>query len=32
MRVKDNFFSRRVFKVGNEDHTRFWEDIWLDNT
>jgi hypothetical protein len=29
MGVKDDFFSRGSFKVGNGQNTRFWEDIWL---
>jgi hypothetical protein len=29
MRVKQDFFSRGVFKVGNGLATRFWEDTWL---
>jgi hypothetical protein len=32
MRVKDDFFSRGFFKVGNGSDTRFWEDIWLGDT
>jgi hypothetical protein len=27
--VKDDFFSRGFFKVGNGAKTRFWEDTWL---
>jgi hypothetical protein len=29
MGVKDEFFSRGSFKVGNGQYTRFWEDLWL---
>jgi hypothetical protein len=29
MGVKDDFFSRGYFKVGNGKKTRFWEDVWL---
>jgi hypothetical protein len=29
MRVKEDFFSRGSFKVGNGLTTRFWEDCWL---
>ena len=29
MRVKDDFFSRGSFVVGNGETTRFWEDTWL---
>jgi hypothetical protein len=29
MGVKDDFFSRGSFKVGNGQNMRFWEDIWL---
>jgi hypothetical protein len=29
MGVKDDFFSRGHFKVGNGKKTRFWEDVWL---
>jgi hypothetical protein len=27
MRVKDNFFTKVIFKVGDGKSTRFWEDI-----
>jgi hypothetical protein len=27
--VKDDFFSRGFFIVGNGAKTRFWEDTWL---
>ena len=29
MRMKDLFFRRIRFLVGNEMPTRFWEDTWL---
>jgi hypothetical protein len=29
MKVKDDFFSKASFEVGNGLDTRFWEDIWL---
>ena len=29
MRVKEDFFNRGAFKVGNGSSTRFWEDTWL---
>jgi hypothetical protein len=29
MNVKEEFFSRGSFVVGNGRNTRFWEDIWL---
>jgi hypothetical protein len=32
MEVKQEFFSRGVFKVGNGSNTRFWEDTWLGKT
>jgi hypothetical protein len=32
MEVKQEFFSRGFFKVGNGSSTRFWEDIWLGKT
>jgi hypothetical protein len=32
MGVKDDFFSRGFFKVGNGVNTRFWEDTWLGKT
>jgi hypothetical protein len=32
MRVKDIFFSRGKFKVGNGSDTRYWEDVWLGET
>jgi hypothetical protein len=31
MKVKDKFFSRGSFDVGNGEDTRFWEDAWLGN-
>lgn len=32
MEVKQEFFAREFFKVGNGLNTLFWEDIWLGNT
>jgi hypothetical protein len=32
MEVKDEFFSRGSFTVGNGLKTRFWEDTWLGDT
>ena len=32
MRVKEDFFSRGSFRVGNGETTRFWEDTWLGKT
>ena len=29
MEVKDEFFERGSFKIGNGEKTRFWEDKWL---
>ena len=29
MKVKDEFFNRGSFTVGNGENTRFWEDTWL---
>ena len=29
LRVKDQFFNRGRFQIGNGKSTRFWEDIWL---
>jgi hypothetical protein len=29
MNVKEDFCSRRNFKIGNGENTRFWEDTWL---
>jgi hypothetical protein len=31
MRVKEDFFSRGSFALGNGESTRFWEDMWLRN-
>jgi hypothetical protein len=31
MKVKDDFFSKGSFEVGNGLDTRFWDDIWLGN-
>jgi hypothetical protein len=30
-RVKNDFFNRGSFKVGDGTSVRFWEDIWLGN-
>jgi hypothetical protein len=32
MMVKDDFFSRGYFKVGDGSSVRFWEDVWLGDT
>jgi hypothetical protein len=32
MRVKNDFFSRGFFKVGNVETVRFWKDVWLGNS
>jgi hypothetical protein len=32
MRVKDEFFQRGSFVVGDGIKTRFWEDTWLGDT
>jgi hypothetical protein len=32
MRVKNDFFDRVSFKVGDGTSVRFWEDIWLGDT
>jgi hypothetical protein len=32
MRVKEEFFNRGFFQIGNGMNTRFWEDIWLGKT
>jgi hypothetical protein len=29
MKIKDDFFSRGYFNVGNGMDTKFWEDSWL---
>ena len=29
MKVKQDFFSRGKFKVGDGTTVRFWEDVWL---
>jgi hypothetical protein len=29
MNVKNNFFARGSFEIGNGMNTRFWEDVWL---
>jgi hypothetical protein len=30
--MKDDFFKRGSFTVGNGEENRFWEDTWLGNT
>jgi hypothetical protein len=32
MRVKDVFFKRGFFEIGNGSTVRFWEDVWLGDT
>jgi hypothetical protein len=32
MRVKNEFFNRGSFRVGDGTGTRFWEDTWLGDT
>ena len=32
MAVKDEFFGRGRFAIGNGLSTRFWEDVWLGDT
>jgi hypothetical protein len=29
MKVKEDFFARGFFEIGNGNQTRFWEDVWL---
>jgi hypothetical protein len=31
MKVKEAFFSRGNFKIGDGLSTKFWEDTWLGN-
>jgi hypothetical protein len=31
MKIKEEFFRRGSFLVGNGEDTRFWEDVWLGN-
>jgi hypothetical protein len=31
MRVKEYFFNRGSFNIGNGVETRFWKDTWLGN-
>jgi hypothetical protein len=31
MKVKESFFSRGHFQIGDGQSTRFWEDTWLGN-
>ena len=32
MKIKEEFFTRGYFKVGNGMNTRFWEDTWMGDT
>ena len=32
MKVKDEFFIRGKFNLGNGTSTRFWEDVWLGDS
>jgi hypothetical protein len=32
MRVKEMFFAHGIFKIGNGESVRFWEDVWLGDT
>jgi hypothetical protein len=32
MRIKDDFFERGSFEIGNGSTMRFWEDVWLGDT
>ena len=32
MKVKEDFFSRGSFTIGNGMNTSFWEDTWLGDT
>ena len=32
MKVKQSFFNRMKFIIGNGSSTRFWEDTWLGET
>jgi hypothetical protein len=32
MEVKNKFFQRGSFVIGDGLGTHFWEDVWLDNT
>jgi hypothetical protein len=32
MKVKEEFFERGKFKIGNRVETRFWEETWLGNS
>jgi hypothetical protein len=32
MKVKEEFFKRGTFKVGDGTSIRFWEDVWLGDT
>jgi hypothetical protein len=32
MRIKNNFFKRGYFEVGDELKVRFWGELWLGDT
>jgi hypothetical protein len=32
VKVKDGFFRRGEFKIGNGETMCFWEDTWLEDT
>jgi hypothetical protein len=32
MKLKEDFFERGSFTIGNGENARFWEDTWLGNT
>jgi hypothetical protein len=32
MHVKDDFFKRGFFRVGDGTSVRFWEDVWMGDT
>jgi hypothetical protein len=32
MKIKEEFFERGSFQIGNGADTCFWEDTWLGNT
>jgi hypothetical protein len=32
MGVKDDFFKRGSFVIGDDTRSRFWEDAWSGNT
>jgi hypothetical protein len=31
MKLKDDFFERGSFTIGNGESARFWEDTWMGN-